>query len=199
MFAIVQSQTGVALRRRPSAASTRSGLRRSVRAAASGKKDAPKKEEEKDEPKIDMAGLSQLIKMGLGTISGDIKEINLDDPTRTVVMELEANNFEDADGNPLNFMNNEVSGDESWPARDVDVSSVANRLRTWARAGVTRGEEKGRRHPARRIFRAVMAGQKPGADRDTATGRLTQRRSSPTTDEYRAPVERNLSSGPAHR
>ena len=39
--------------------------------------------------------------MGLGTISGDITEINLDDPTRTVVMELEANNFEDKDGNPL--------------------------------------------------------------------------------------------------
>ena len=76
---------------------------------AFGKKDSkPQEEEKNDEPKIDMAGLSQLIKMGLGTISGDIKEINLDDPTRTVVMELEANNFEDKDGNPLNFMNNEV-------------------------------------------------------------------------------------------
>lgn len=32
---------------------------------------------------------------------------NRDDPTRTVVMELEANNFEDADGKPLNFMNND--------------------------------------------------------------------------------------------
>ena len=45
--------------------------------------------------------LKQLVSMGLGTISGDITEINLDDPTRTVVMELEANNFEDKDGNPL--------------------------------------------------------------------------------------------------
>ena len=50
---------------------------------------------------IDFKGLKQLISMGLGTISGDITEINLKDPTRTVVMELEANNFEDKDGNPL--------------------------------------------------------------------------------------------------
>lgn len=46
-------------------------------------------------------GLIQLIKMGLGAVSSDIKEINLDDPERTVVMELEANNFENADGKPL--------------------------------------------------------------------------------------------------
>jgi hypothetical protein len=52
---------------------------------------------------IDFTGLKQLISMGLGTIAGDITEINLDDPTRTVVMELEANNFEDADGNPLSL------------------------------------------------------------------------------------------------
>ncbi len=50
---------------------------------------------------IDFTGLKQLVQMGLGTIAGDITEINLDDPTRTVVMELEANQFEDADGNPL--------------------------------------------------------------------------------------------------
>ena len=43
---------------------------------------------------IDMKGLGQLVKMGMGAISGDITEINLDDPKRTVVMELEANNFE---------------------------------------------------------------------------------------------------------
>eukprot|EP00793_Prasinoderma_coloniale_P001694 PRCOL_00003499-RA len=47
-----------------------------------------------DEPKITGAGLKQLISMGLGTISGDITEINLKDPKRTVVMELESNNFE---------------------------------------------------------------------------------------------------------
>lgn len=42
---------------------------------------------------------------------GELKEINLDDPARTVVLELEANNFEDAEGNPLALksMNNEVS------------------------------------------------------------------------------------------
>ena len=49
---------------------------------------------------ISLKGLGQLVKMGLGTISGDITEINLDDPKRTVVMELEANNFE-VRGGPL--------------------------------------------------------------------------------------------------
>ncbi|XRB16304.1 hypothetical protein RI054_12g61470 [Pseudoscourfieldia marina] len=40
--------------------------------------------------------------MGLGSpLSGDLKEINLNDPKRTVVFELDANNFEDADGNPI--------------------------------------------------------------------------------------------------
>lgn len=72
-----------------------------MRAQAGKAPPPPAPREEEDEPKINMAGLSQLIKMGLGTISGDITEINLDDPTRTVVMELEANNFEDKDGNPL--------------------------------------------------------------------------------------------------
>lgn len=48
-------------------------------------------------------GMSQLVKMGLGAISGDITEINFDkeNASRAVVMELEANNFEDAEGNPL--------------------------------------------------------------------------------------------------
>ena len=46
--------------------------------------------EEEEEAKIDWSGLKQLVKMGLGTISGDITEINLDGPARTVVMELEA-------------------------------------------------------------------------------------------------------------
>ena len=59
-------------------------------------------EEESDEPKITLKGLSQLIAMGLGSpLSGDLKEINLNDPKRTVVFELDANNFEDADGNPI--------------------------------------------------------------------------------------------------
>ena len=49
---------------------------------------------EEKEDKIDFKGLKQLISMGLGTMSGDITEINLNDPQRTVVMELEANNFE---------------------------------------------------------------------------------------------------------
>lgn len=71
--------------------------------AAKKKQDAT----EEDEAKIDFKGLKQLISMGLGTISGDITEVNLDDPTRTVVMELEANNFEDKDGKPLNFINND--------------------------------------------------------------------------------------------
>ena len=63
---------------------------------------------EEEEAGIDFTGLKQLVSMGLGTLSGDITEINLDDPTRTVVMELEANNFEDKDGNPLqlNAMDN---------------------------------------------------------------------------------------------
>jgi hypothetical protein len=34
----------------------------------------------------------------MGTISGDITEINWNDPQRTVVMELEANNLEDENG-----------------------------------------------------------------------------------------------------
>lgn len=63
---------------------------------------------------IDLTGLKQLVQMGLGSIAGDITEINLDDPARTVVMELEANQFEDADGKPLSlkFMNNEGIVDE---------------------------------------------------------------------------------------
>ena len=56
-------------------------------------------------------GMSQLVKMGLGAISGDITEINFDkeNASRAVVMELEANNLEDSKGNPLSmkFMNND--------------------------------------------------------------------------------------------
>ncbi|GAB5371818.1 hypothetical protein AAMO2058_001612400 [Amorphochlora amoebiformis] len=54
-----------------------------------------------DKNRFSWAGVRQLVSMGLGTMAGDIKEINLKDPKRTVVLELEANNFEDADGNPL--------------------------------------------------------------------------------------------------
>ena len=39
------------------------------------------------------------VSQGMGTIAGDITEVNLNDPTRTVVMELEANNLEDEKGN----------------------------------------------------------------------------------------------------
>ena len=75
---------------------------RAMTVTAAGDKDGAAVEEaEKEEAGIDFKGLKQLISMGLGTISGDITEINLDDPTRTVVMELEANNFEDKDGNPM--------------------------------------------------------------------------------------------------
>ena len=47
-------------------------------------------DDDEDEPGIDFRGLKQLVSMGLGTLSGDITEINLDDPKRTVVMELGA-------------------------------------------------------------------------------------------------------------
>ena len=45
-------------------------------------------------------GMSQLVKMGLGAISGDITEINFDkeNASRAVVMELEANTLEIAKG-----------------------------------------------------------------------------------------------------
>merc|ERR1712178_21449 len=67
------------------------------------------------ENSIDFKGLKQLVSMGLGTMSGDITEINLDDTQRTVVMELEANNFEDEDGNPLSFVDN-----EGWVEEETD-------------------------------------------------------------------------------
>lgn len=47
----------------------------------------------------------QLLKMGAGTFSGDLKEINLKDPERSVVFELEANNFETKDGKPITLGN----------------------------------------------------------------------------------------------
>merc|ERR1712118_611646 len=82
------------------------------------------KEEEEEEKKISASGLSQLIKMGMGAISGDITEINLKDPKRTVVMELEANNFEDEDGNPISYVDNEgyvADKDENTPIMNYIV------------------------------------------------------------------------------
>lgn len=66
--------------------------RRGVSVVARAGKKSPGKasEVEEDEAKIDFKGLKQLISMGLGTMSGDITEINLKDPKRTVVMELGA-------------------------------------------------------------------------------------------------------------
>ena len=68
-------------------------------------------EDENGNPKMTGKGMSQLVKMGLGAISGDITEINFDkeNASRAVVMELEANNLEDSKGNPLSmkFMNND--------------------------------------------------------------------------------------------
>lgn len=117
MSALAQARAPVSLlrRRRNPTVRASNAPRLAVRAIAG--KQPPSAEEEKEEEaeaKIDWSGLRQLVKMGLGTISGDITEINLNDPKRTVVMELEANNFEDADGNPLNFMNNEVGCVSKW-------------------------------------------------------------------------------------
>jgi len=79
-------------------------------------------------------GLQQLIQMGLGTIAGDIKEINLKDPKRTVVMELEANNFEDADGNPISYMDNEGYVDDASP--NLGGLAVAGVVGAAALAGI---------------------------------------------------------------
>merc|ERR1712048_74628 len=56
-----------------------------------------------DKPKFSSKAFWQLLKMGAGTFSGDLKEVNLNDPKRTVVFELEANNFE-KDGKPVNYI-----------------------------------------------------------------------------------------------
>jgi hypothetical protein len=60
------------------------------RVVARAAKNSSKGDDDEDEAKIDFKGLKQLISMGLGTMSGDITEINLKDPKRTVVMELGA-------------------------------------------------------------------------------------------------------------
>mmetsp|Transcript_7444 Transcript_7444/g.24737 ORF Transcript_7444/g.24737 Transcript_7444/m.24737 type:complete len:141 (-) Transcript_7444:800-1222(-) len=78
--------------------STRRAVPKRFVVHAATKKEA---ETETEEAAISGSGLRQLIKMGLGAVSGDITEINLNDPQRTVVMELEANQFEDKDGKPL--------------------------------------------------------------------------------------------------
>jgi hypothetical protein len=112
MLASARAAPSVTLRASPAArCAARRGRTTRVRAFGSWKKKQPEAPADAEdgaddaegakEPGIDFTGLKQLVSMGLGTISGDITEINLDDPTRTVVMELEANNFEDKDGNPL--------------------------------------------------------------------------------------------------
>ena len=112
---------------------TRRGASVKTRAFGSWKKakpeaKAPKLDENGDpveEDGIDFTGLKQLVSMGLGTISGDITEINLDDPTRTVVMELEANQFEDADGNPLAL---KAIDNEGFVGDKDEATPVANYL-----------------------------------------------------------------------
>ena len=112
---------------------TRRGASVKARAFGSWKKakpeaKAPKLDENGDpveEDGIDFTGLKQLVSMGLGTISGGITEINLDDPTRTVVMELEANQFEDADGNPLAL---KAIDNEGFVGDKDEATPVANYL-----------------------------------------------------------------------
>jgi len=73
-------------------------------------------EDSYEEPKLSWAGVRQLISMGMGTMSGDITEINWHDPARTVVMELEANNLEDEKGNVKKgkyFEDGYVEGDDT--------------------------------------------------------------------------------------
>eukprot|EP00469_Lotharella_globosa_P013095 CAMPEP_0167790300 /NCGR_PEP_ID=MMETSP0111_2-20121227/11227_1 /TAXON_ID=91324 /ORGANISM="Lotharella globosa, Strain CCCM811" /LENGTH=121 /DNA_ID=CAMNT_0007682689 /DNA_START=236 /DNA_END=601 /DNA_ORIENTATION=+ len=74
--------------------------------------------------RFSMAGVRQLISMGLGTMAGDIKEINLNDPKRTVVLELEANNFEDAEGNPLSGKYR----DKGWVDESGDEAPLINKI-----------------------------------------------------------------------
>ena len=69
--------------------------------------------------------------MGLGTRSGDITEINLDDPTRTVVMELEANNFEDKDLNPLQLNAMDNTG---YVGEEGEKTPIANYACQWRSA-----------------------------------------------------------------
>ena len=61
-----------------------------VVARAANKSTEGDDDDDDEKPGIDFRGLKQLVSMGLGTLSGDITEINLDDPKRTVVMELGA-------------------------------------------------------------------------------------------------------------
>ena len=69
---------------------TRVSARRGGVVVARAAKESTEGDDDDDEPGIDFRGLKQLVSMGLGTLSGDITEINLDDPKRTVVMELGA-------------------------------------------------------------------------------------------------------------
>jgi hypothetical protein len=67
-----------------------SARRGGVVVARAAKKSTEGDDDDDEKPGIDFRGLKQLVSMGLGTLSGDITEINLDDPKRTVVMELGA-------------------------------------------------------------------------------------------------------------
>jgi len=71
-------------------ARARVSARRGGVVVARAAKKSTEGDDDEDEPGIDFRGLKQLVSMGLGTLSGDITEINLDDPKRTVVMELGA-------------------------------------------------------------------------------------------------------------
>uniref|UniRef100_A0A061QTU7 Uncharacterized protein n=1 Tax=Tetraselmis sp. GSL018 TaxID=582737 RepID=A0A061QTU7_9CHLO len=82
-------------------------------------------EQESKKLGISFEGVKQLVMMGMGTVAGDIKEINLNDPQRTVVMELEANNFEDADGNPISYIQDEGYVDEGAKFSPLSVAVPA--------------------------------------------------------------------------
>eukprot|EP00465_Bigelowiella_longifila_P003539 CAMPEP_0185251666 /NCGR_PEP_ID=MMETSP1359-20130426/1015_1 /TAXON_ID=552665 /ORGANISM="Bigelowiella longifila, Strain CCMP242" /LENGTH=78 /DNA_ID=CAMNT_0027833643 /DNA_START=428 /DNA_END=664 /DNA_ORIENTATION=- len=57
-------------------------------------------------------------------MAGDIKEINLKDPKRTVVLELEANNFEDENGQPLSGKYR----DKGWVDETSDPAPMINQI-----------------------------------------------------------------------
>lgn len=77
--------------------------RRICRAESDTKEEEATETQEKKPKEMSSKGFWQLLKMGAGTFSGDLKEVNLNDPQRTLVFELEANNFEDKDGKPLDY------------------------------------------------------------------------------------------------
>mmetsp|Transcript_4117 Transcript_4117/g.6365 ORF Transcript_4117/g.6365 Transcript_4117/m.6365 type:complete len:176 (-) Transcript_4117:102-629(-) len=95
------------------------------RAESEGDTDQQAVEEKEEEKRgVDWSGVRQLISMGMGTMAGDIKEINLDDPKRTVVLELEANNFEDENGQPLSGKYR----DKGWVDETSDPAPMINQI-----------------------------------------------------------------------